>query len=53
MTVRIETMGVLVPGHVVRRRDGDDTVLTLTRDQAEALYTSLDTVVKMFQAAQA
>lgn len=50
MTVRIETMGVLVPGHVVRKRDGDDTVLTLTREQASSLYESLDTVVKLFEA---
>lgn len=49
MAVRIETIGVLVPGHVVRKRDGDDTVLTLDGGQARSLYESLGTVVGMFE----
>lgn len=50
MSVSIETIGVLVPGTVVRKRDGEDTVLTLTGDQARSLYESLGTVVSLFEA---
>lgn len=48
VAVRIETMGVLVPGHVVRKREGDDTVLSLTGEQARSLHDSLGTVVDLF-----
>lgn len=53
MAVRIETIGVLVPGHVVRKRDGEDTVLTLNGDQARSLYESLGTVNNMFDSVRA
>lgn len=48
MAVRIESIGVVVPGHVVRKRDGENTVLTLDSEQARSLYDSLGTVVNMF-----
>lgn len=49
MTVQLESMGVKVPGHVVRKRDGDDTVLILNREQAASLYHSLNTVLGLFE----
>lgn len=49
MAVTVQSIGVVVPGHITRKRDGDDTVLTLDGKQARSLYESLGTVVGMFE----
>lgn len=49
MAVTIESIGVVVPGHVVRKRDGDDTVLVMTGEQVRSLYESLGTVISLYE----
>ena len=51
MSVKIESLGVVVPGQVVRKFDGTDTTLTITAEQAKSLYDSLGLVVKFFDLA--
>jgi hypothetical protein len=48
MTVQIDTLRVSVPGQVTRKYDGTTTVLTVTAEQAAALFTSLGAVQQFF-----
>lgn len=50
MTVKIKSLGVEVPGQVVRKFDGTDTTLVLDEDQARLLYDELGTVMAFFDA---
>lgn len=45
MGIKIETLGVVVTGAVTRKFDGQNTTLTLTGEQAKALYDSLGPVL--------
>ena len=48
MTVKIESLGVVIPGQVVRKFDGTNTTLTITAEQAKALFVALSTVNEFF-----
>ncbi len=48
MTVTIKTLGVEVPGHIVKKFDGKSTTLLLDEAQARLLHEELGTVVAFF-----
>jgi hypothetical protein len=50
MTVKIEKLGIVVPGQVVRKFDGTDTTLTLSGDQVKNLYDQLGEIMPLFSA---
>jgi hypothetical protein len=47
LSVRIESMGVVVPGQIVRKHNGTNTTPTITADQAR--HASLATVIQFFE----
>lgn len=49
MTVRIESLGLVIPGQVTRKFDGTNTVLTVTAEQARSIYDALATVNHFFE----
>jgi hypothetical protein len=49
LSVRIESMGVVVPGQIVRKYDRTNTTLTITAEQARHLHASLATVIQFFE----
>lgn len=48
MSVKIKTLGVELPGRVLRTFDGDNTTLVLDEAQARLLHEELTTVVGFF-----
>jgi hypothetical protein len=54
MGVQIDKMGVTVTGQIVRKRDGDKTVLIVDEAQARELHAGTSTALAFFdqQAAQ-
>jgi len=49
MAVEIKTLGVTVPGNVVRKFNGTETTLVIGAEQARVLYEALGTVVQFFE----
>lgn len=49
-SVLIGSFGLVIPGQVVRKYDtaDDTTTVTITGDQAKAMYEALGTVVQFF-----
>jgi hypothetical protein len=49
LSLRIESMGVVVPGQIVRKYDGTSTTLTITAELARHLHASVPTVIQFFE----
>jgi hypothetical protein len=52
MTARIREMTVEMPGRVLRRFDGTNTMIAVTEDQARALLEQLSPVLHFFDSQQ-
>jgi hypothetical protein len=50
VTVKIKTLGVEVPGRVVRNFENDTTTLLFNEEQVRLLHEELGTVVRFFDA---
>jgi hypothetical protein len=48
MSVQIKSVDLVVPGHVVRKLSGNDTVLTLTGEQVVAIFESTAKIADLF-----
>jgi hypothetical protein len=53
MAVKINSFGVEVPGAVVRKFDGDTTVLTFDAEQARIVHEATGAVLDFLDAQQA